>query len=125
MKRLLVAVVLLAFTVALCIGSQVTVERRVERLLSALDDVAVVYRTSGAEVARPYVDHLLARMERESALLPLFLPHEPVDAAAESLCLLPALLDGDKAAFEAELARCRERLEQIREGERLTMKNLL
>lgn len=125
MKRLLVAVVLLAFTVALCVGGQITVERRVERLLSALDDAAVVYRTSGADAARPYVDHLLTRVGKETELLPLFLPHEPVDAAAESLCLLPALLNGDEAVFEAEVARCRERLEQLRESERLSVENLL
>lgn len=125
MKRLLIAVALLALTAGLCIGGQITLERRVERLLNALEDVEVVYLADGAQAAHPYVTHLLARIDEETRLLPLFLPHDRVDAVAESACPLPALLDGDAAAFTAQLLCCRDRLEQLQESERLSAENLL
>lgn len=125
MKRLFVAAALLALTVGLCVGGALTLEHHVDRLLTALDEVESAYRTGGAETAAAPVDQFADLFSEETRWFPLFLPHEQLDAAEDSATALSALLPGESAAFEAELTRCRRRLENLRDSERLTLENLL
>ena len=125
MKRLFVAAALLALTVGLCVGSALTLEHHVDRLLTALDEVEDTYRTGGAEAAAAPVTQFAALFSEETRWFPLFLPHDRLDAAEDSAVALPTLLTGEAAAFETELTLCRQRLEQLRDSERLTLENLL
>ncbi len=116
MKRLLIAAVLLALTAGLCVWSQCALNDRTDRLLHRLDEVEQDGRLA-ADFAAGFAD--------EVRPLHLFLPHDAVDAAAESAALLPTLWEHDPPAFAAEVTRCRERLLSLRESEWLTPENLL
>lgn len=125
MKRLFIAAALLFLTVGLCVGSRLTLEHGVNTLLAALDETEAAYQADDTAAAQATANRLPPLFEKETRLFPLFLPHEHLDAAEDSLATLPALLPGDRAAFEAELTRCRLRLECLRDGERLTLGNIL
>ena len=125
MKRLFIAAALLALTVGLCVGSRLTLNRGVDALLAALDETEGAYRAGDTAAAQATADRLSPLFDKEARFFPLFLPHEHLDAAEDSLAALPALLPGDRAAFEAELARCRLHLQRLRDGERLTPDNIL
>ena len=125
MKRLFIAAALLALTVGLCVGSRFTLDHGVDALLAALDETEAAYRAGDTATAQTTADGLPPLFDKEARFFPLFLPHEHLDAAEDSLAALPALLPGERAAFEAELARCRLHLQRLRDGERLTMDNIL
>lgn len=124
MKRLFVAAVLLALTAGLCAACWMTLDRGIDSLLEALDEAEAAYAAGGAAAAAAPAEALAARFDEETRWFFLFLPHEPLEAAEESVRALPSLLEGDEALLNAAFVRCRERLEALREGERLTVKNL-
>lgn len=125
MKRLIIAVVLLALTAGLCAAGQQLLEKRTDRLLTVLDELEYACRSGDSDAAVTIAARFAEDFPQETHLLPLFLPHATLEAAAESAAVLPALAATDFNDTLAEIARCRSRLEELRNAERLTMENIL
>ncbi len=124
MKRLLIAVVLLALTLLLCIAPNFLLEHSTARLLYALEQAERALQHGDRDSAATAVDAFCRDFERDSRRLPLFFPHEKLDAIEESASLLPLLTQQDTAHLAEELSRCRYRVEHLRQSERLTLANI-
>lgn len=125
MKRLFIALALLAVTVGLCVGSHVIVTRGVETLLHDVDAMESACHAGDTAAAAAIAAQLPARFAEQTRRFPLFLPHAPLDAAEDSLCALATAPPDDAAAMAAALGQCRLCLERLRDAERLSPANLL
>ena len=124
MKRLLIAVVLLVFTAALCIGPNCFLSRSTARLLQTLDAANAAAEQNDLTAATAAVEAFCRDFEQDNRFLPLFFPHEKLDAIEESTALLSLVVQQDTAHLAEELSRCRWRVEHLRQSERLTLTNI-
>ena len=121
MKRLLIAVVLLAASITLCAVCTHTLSRHTDRLISELDRLAV-FEDSGT--LQKAATDFAKQFQKASDVFSLFLPDERLHDVCESAALLPSLTH-DTAAFREEVARCRHLLGELQKGERLSFENIL
>lgn len=124
MKRLVIALILLLMTAGICLGARLEADRTAARLETELEGIGEACQGGDPAAAALLADRFAAGFEKNTRLLPLFLPHALLESAAESAALLPILARADPAELQAELLRCRSRLEQIRQRERIDWQNL-
>lgn len=124
MKRLLIAAALLVLTLLLCIGPNYLLEHSTTRLLHSLDLADRAVEQNDLPAATAAVTAFCRDFEQDNRRLPLFFPHEKLDAIEESTALLSLLVQQDTAHLAEELSRCRWRVEHLRQSERLTLTNI-
>ena len=124
MKRLWIAIALLAFTAVLCTGPNRLLEHSTARLLHSLDSADTAVRQNDLPAAAEAITAFCRDFEQDNRLLPLFFPHEKLDAIEESTVLLSRVVQQDAAHLAEELARCRWHVEHLRQSERLTLTNI-
>ncbi len=121
----MIAAVLLALTAALCIGTNRFLEHSTSRLLHSLDRADTAVAQNDLPAATAAITAFCRDFEEDNRRLPLFIPHEKLDAVEESTALLTLLLSQqDTAHLAEELSRCRWRVEHLRQSERLTLTNI-
>ena len=124
MKRLPVALVLLTITVGLCIGSYLFLETITARMTDQLDRAEAAMNENDAAATSAIINDFCRTFHSANRILPLFFPHEKMDAIEESAALLPLLVQKNAAHLSEELARCQYHVEHLRESERLNLSNL-
>lgn len=120
----MIAAALLFLTAALCIGPHRFLEHSTARLLHSLDLADTAVRQNDLPAAASAVTAFCRDFRRDNRRLPLFFPHEKLDAIEESAALLHLLVQQDTAHLAEELSRCRYRVEHLRQSERITLSNI-
>lgn len=123
MKRLVAALVLLAITAGICLGSRLTLDHATRRLLEDLEKIEERYKAEDLAASADLADRFAGDFEATTRLLPLFLPHSVLESTAQTASLLPVLARTDRVGFLREIARCRSQLTQMRELEKIDWKN--
>jgi hypothetical protein len=123
-KRLPVAFLLLAITVGLCVGPLLFLENTTARMTAQLDRAVTALEENNPATLRAAIDDFCRTFHNANRVLPLFFPHEKMDAIEESAALLPLLIEKNAAHLSEELARCQYHVEHLRESERLSFCNV-
>lgn len=124
MKRLPIAFLLLALTVGLCVGPNWFLETTTARMTEQLHRAEAALDDEDADTLRAAVDAFCRTFHDANRILPLFYPHEKMDAIEECAALLPLLTEKSAAHLAEELARCQYHVEHLRESERLSFSNV-
>lgn len=124
MKRLLIAVALLALTVLLCGGPLWYLEHSTADMLRTLDTAEVALQRGDDAALGDAVSALNADFKRANRILPMFFSHAKTDDIEESVTLLATLTHEQAALLAEELTRCRYRIDHLRQSERLTFSNI-
>lgn len=124
MKRIPVALVLLAVTVGLCVGPHWFLERSTTRMARELHRASEAHTAGDDDTVIAAINAFCDAFYEANDLLPLFYPHEKMDAIEESAALLPLLAEKKAAHLAEELARCEYRVQHLKDSERLTLTNL-
>lgn len=126
MKRLYVAVALLAAVVALCVYTSLYQNRRTDRLLDTLDRIETHCRLGDKEAAVAEAAAFATEYQRVSRWMRCYIPHSELQESRETAATLPNLLQkSDRAEIWFELARLREQLEDLRQVDSPTLWNIL
>ena len=124
MKRLLIAVALLTLTAVLCVGTHVFLEQATAQMLHTLDTANAALTRGDLDAADEAVQTFCHDFEQKNRVLPLFFPHEKMDAIEESAAQLSSLTQQNTAHLAEELAQCRYHVQHLRQSERLTLTNI-
>lgn len=125
MKRLWIAIGILAVVLSLCIAALVYQRRQVFILIAHLENVIAAYENGMAEEAYLLAVDLMHEYDERTRLFPYFLNHNDLTGCRESVVLLPSILrDGDAQEFRMESARCRAQLEFLLSIETPTAQNI-
>ena len=124
MKRLPMAFLLLALTIGLCVGPNWFLENSTARMTEQLHRAETALDKNEQDTLRAVVDEFCDTFYTANRVLPLFYPHEKMDAIEESAALLPLLAEKNAAHLAEELARCQYHVEHLRESERLSFTNI-
>ncbi len=124
MKRLPVAFLLLALTVGLCVGPHWFLKNSTAHMADQLHRAETALNNGEQDVLREVIDDFCDTFRAANRILPLFYPHEKMDAIEESAALLPLLVEKNAAHLAEELARCQYHVEHLRESERLSLTNI-
>ncbi len=124
MKRLPVAFLLLALTVGLCIGPHWFLKNSTARMTDQLHRAKTALDKGEQDTLCEVIDDFCDTFHTANRILPLFYPHEKMDAIEESAAILPLLAKKNAAHLAEELARCQYHVEHLRESERLSLTNI-
>ena len=126
MKRILIALALLAAVAALCITCQITLTQQTRALIRQIDTIQTHYDAGDLPSSRAETTRYAEEAAHHTRWFPLFLRHAELISIEETATQLTAILEaGDDKRFPAELARCRRQLTCLLEMERPTWENLL
>lgn len=124
MKRITVALSLLAIIGVLC-GVTLSAQRRaVDDLLDDIDAIQQTFPADEKETLRQ-TRQLVEDFRTKTRFFPLFMHHSDLSKIEETAVMLPVMLEtGEEEHFQAELARCRNMLEKLAELEIPTLENI-
>ncbi len=124
MKRLWIAIGILLFVIALCVGAlfwQLAAIDRLEQSLDRAENAARQQRTDAMEKAESFEQECLETTEKLASLS----RHVDSFPLRESACQLPVLLEQqDLEHFYAEVTRCRFYLDELRRSEKPLFENI-
>lgn len=123
MKRLAAALVLLVFTAGICLASRLALDSATEQLLDDLAKIEESCKAKDLDTSAALADRFAGEFQKNTRLLPLFLPHAVLESAAQTAALLPVLARTHREDLQKEIARCRSQLTQMREAEQINWKN--
>ena len=126
MKRVSIAIALLAFVIALSIGVLFLQDHVTDRLINACNELVTIYQSGDVEQCREKAQALSDNMEKEMRWFPFFLAHDRMESIFQQAGALPYLVnDDDPADFFSALATIRVQLGVLRDSERPTPENIL
>lgn len=116
MKRLWVAVALIAAVVGLCITSAAYQHHRTEEMLALVDRVEDAYAAGDLTAARDAADELITVYDGVCRVMMCYVAHSDIAESQETVRMLPALLEqGGGEELQMEIARLREELTHLRQ----------
>ena len=124
MKRLYIAVALLAAVAALCLFSHRYQHRQIDRMLDALDRIETLAR-DGDENAVTVAEEFAAEYRRVSDRISCYVPHGELRESRETAAILPALLKESEADVYTEIARLRSQLRYLQQVDDPLLRNIL
>ena len=126
MKRIRIAVALLALVIALSIGALSLQNRATERLIDRCNELVDIYQHGDVEECRRKAQKLSEDMDKDMRWFPFFLEHERMESIFQQAGALPYLVDdNDPADFFAALASIRVQLGILMDSEWPTPENIL
>ncbi len=126
MKRLWVSAFLLVLLLFLCILGSYTASASSSSLNSQLNRLKSEIHQGNTATALAISQNLQRQWETEHHRLCTFMSHDDLGPVGETLSQLPALIrNGEKGLVESNCDRVCAQLEQLAEGETLTLDNLL
>ena len=126
MKRLWVAVTLLALAAGLCVGASLYQHHCIDQMLNTLDLLERAYSAEQKQSALALARQLVKDYQQAGRLLYCFIAHSDLAESQETIALLPALLqEGKQEEFQMELARLREQLRYLRDIDDPLPQNIL
>ena len=118
MKRIRIAVGLLAVVIALSIGALVLQNRATGRLIDACNELVDIYQRGDVDECRRKAQELSENMDKEMRWFPFFLAHDRMEIIFQQAGALPYLVnDDDPADFFAALASIRVQLRVLMDNE--------
>ncbi len=126
MKRLLIAVALLAAVITACVWTTRTLQRNTDYLIQSLDEMQTAFEKGDIDSARRQAEHFAAEFPRRTRTFSFFLQHGDIIQIEEIAASLPVMLKtGDENHFPSEIARCRLQLEKLNDLELPLWENIL
>lgn len=126
MKRIYIALALLAAVAALCVGAHLYLHAQADRMLTALDDIEENYRKGDVASAQAQAQDFAAEYRRVSDWVSCYVAHGELRESRETAALLPSLIaNGDRNGLYMEIARLRAQLEYIRQVDDAILRNIL
>ena len=111
MKRIWIALALLAVTLAMCFLTQMFQHRQMSRMLEALDRLEDVYNAGDRAGATKIAEEFNRRYQRITGIMDCYVAHNDLAASRETAALLPVLIrQGGEEELQMELARLREQM---------------
>ena len=126
MKRLYIAVFLLAMVVAACFFTQRYQHRQVKRMLSAIDYIEAQYRADNVDVALAEARQFAEEYRVLSNRISCYIAHGELQESRETAALLPTLIEeGEKDELFEEIARLRSQLTYLEQIDDPLLQNIL
>ena len=126
MKRIYIALVLLAAVAALCVVAHGYQHRQTDRMLDILADIEETYRRGDSHHAEQMAQDFAAEYRRVSDWVSCYVAHGELRESRETAALLPTLIaNGDADTLYTEIARLRAQLEYIRQVDDAILRNIL
>ena len=126
MKRIYIALALLAAVAALCVGAHLYLHAQADRMLTALDDIEETYRKGDVASAQAQAQDFAAAYRRVSDWVSCYVAHGELRESRETAALLPTLVaNNDRNGLYMEIARLRAQLEYIRQVDDAILRNIL
>lgn len=114
MKRIWIALALLAVTLAMCFLTQMFQHRQMSRMLEALDRLEDIYNTGDRADATKIAEEFNRRYQRITGIMDCYVAHNDLAASRETAALLPVLIrQGGEEELQMELARLREQISHL------------
>ena len=115
MKRIWIALALLAVTLAICFFTQSFQHRQMDRMLEILDRLEAAYSADDIPLAAAIAEEFNSRYQRIADIMDGYVAHDDLAESRETAAILPALLrQGGEEELHMELARIREQLRHLR-----------
>ena len=126
MKRLRIAVILLAGVAALCVITHLTHHRRIDRIMGQLDHIEELARGGNTEDAIHMATAFSEEYRKVSDLVSHYVAHSELRESRETAAMLPTLLQqGSEDELYMEIARLREHLRSLRQVDDPLLRNIL
>lgn len=126
MKRLYIALVLLAAVATLCVYTHLYQHNAVDRMLTTLDTIEDAARRGDTAYALAQAEAFAATYERVSDRISCYVSHSELRESRETAALLPALLEkGVSEELYMEIFRLRSQLRYIRQVDDPILRNIL
>lgn len=126
MKRVVAATCILVFIGLLCIVSLYFQRRAINDMQDRLDEIETVFQDGNKIKCMQLSEEFVKFYESGTAYFPFFMRHSDYDKLEENVVVLPSLLKSESTEhFEAELIKCRHRLDIMAGMETPTMENIL
>ena len=126
MKRLYIAVALLAAVTALCVLSHRYQHRQIDRMLTQLDGIEALYRSGDTAAATQAAQDFSVEYRRVSDWISCYVAHGELRESRETAALLATLIgDDDADELYMEIARLREQLRYLRQVDDPLLRNIL
>ena len=126
MKRVVLAIVLLAAVAGLCGLSLYTQVSGAGYLLTMTDKLEDAYRADDLEECRQLAEQFTQEFQQRTRYFPFFMRHGAIWAIEETVIALPIYLETDDLQhFLSELAKCRSQLEKLYQLELPLPENIL
>ena len=126
MKRIGIAVVLLAIVIVLSGGALLLQRHATEHLIGACDEMVTIYQSGDIERCRASAEAFSDDLEEDMKWFPFFLAHERMESIFQQAGALPYLVnDDDPADFFAALATIRVQLGTLMDNEWPTPANIM
>ena len=126
MKRLYVAVALLAAVISLCVLTHRYQHREIDRMLAALENIETAVRRGDVDHALTQATVFAADYQQVSDWISCYVPHGELRESKETAAILPALLEqGASEELYMEIYRLRTQLATIRQVDDPILRNIL
>ncbi len=126
MKRVTIAIVLLAVVAVMSGAALWWQQRTTEALLTACDEIITLYESGDIAACREATADLTARLEDDTRLFPFFLRHERMESVFQQAAALPHLVDdNDPADLMAGISSVRMQLQILMDNEWPSPENIL
>ena len=126
MKRIYIAVALLAAVVALCVLTHRYQHHEIDRMLATLEDIETAARRGDTDHAIDRATAFAADYQRVSDWISCYVPHGELRESKETAAILPALLEkGVSEELYMEIFRLRTQLATIRQVDDPILRNIL
>ncbi len=126
MKRVIVALILLAVVTGGSVVSFLTGEREFNYLIHLAQTAEDCYRDGDVDGALEAAEALAAEYPRRTRIFALFMSHQALTDLEKSTASLPLiLLYGEPRDFTAEARRCRLMLEHLWQQEKPAPENII
>ena len=125
MKRLWLAVILLALIVGVCIGGLVYLDQQTEYLIGQLDRMETALRHGDLTTAAARLQTYLDEYEERTRLFPAYMRHQDLEDNRQINAVLPVILEnGQTEELHENIRRLRQRLQLIRDAEMPLLYNI-
>lgn len=126
MKRLYIAVALLAAVITLCTLVHWRHHRRLDEMTSTLDHIEDLYRSGDTAAALQMAETFAEEYRQFSNRISFYVAHGEVRQSQETAALLPTLLrKGGDEELAMEIARLRSQLQYLRQVDDPIPQNIL
>lgn len=126
MKRLYIALGLLAAVAALCVGAHLYLHSQTDRMLNTLNAIEDAARRGDTATAIDTAHRFAAEYRQVSDRISCYVAHSELRESRETAALLPTLLEDENwEELYMEIARLRSQMEYIRQVDDPLLRNIL
>lgn len=126
MKRVVIAVLLLASAVSVSVWSNIVFENKMERFSQAIENLIIYSEKSDNEILEKETHKVVNDWYTSSAFLHSLVAHEGMDELEKSITSLPLLIEhSDREEFRNECIKAVNQINNLIDSERLNIGNVL